>query len=77
MPDRQPFPYAVSAKSGKVAYLDKTPQGYVLKVRETSSGKLLSASKPWKAPDLTEQQRSRKDGKLTVPRATPRPPRTT
>ncbi|MGP8298677.1 hypothetical protein ACTPOK_12150 [Streptomyces inhibens] len=68
VPDRQPFPYAVSATSGKVAYLDKTPRGYVLKVREASSGKLLSASKPWKAPDLTKEQRSGKDGKLTVPR---------
>ncbi|MCX4821487.1 hypothetical protein OG883_16595 [Streptomyces sp. NBC_01142] len=68
MPEGQPFPYAVSAKGDTIAYLDKTTQGYVLKVREAMSGRLLSTSKPWKAPELTEEQTEDPSGLLTVPR---------
>ncbi|MER6613867.1 hypothetical protein [Streptomyces xantholiticus] len=68
MPEGQPFPYALSAKGDIIAHLDKTTQGYVLKVREAVSGRLLSTSKPWKAPEPTEEQTEDPDGLLTVPR---------
>ncbi|WP_052865369.1 hypothetical protein [Streptomyces niger] len=67
LPQGQPLPYAVSGKSGVVAYLDKTARGYVLNVREASSGKLRSASKPWQGPKLTEEQSDEQSGKLAVP----------
>ncbi|MEU7036473.1 hypothetical protein ABZ958_22695 [Streptomyces sp. NPDC046237] len=68
LPEGQPFPFAVSAKSGTVAYLDKTKQGYVLNVREAASGKLLSTGKPWQAPKLTEEQSADYASVLAVPR---------
>ncbi|WJY38465.1 hypothetical protein QT196_14865 [Streptomyces sp. P9-2B-2] len=68
MPEGQPYPYALSAKGDTLAYLDKSEQGYVLKVREAVSGRLLSTSKPWKAPEPTEEQTEDPDGLLTVPR---------
>ncbi|WNF28702.1 hypothetical protein RI138_18735 [Streptomyces sp. C11-1] len=68
LPQGQPFPFAVSAKSGTVAYLDKTKQGYVLSVREAASGKLLSTGKPWQAPKLTEEQSADDTSALAVPR---------
>ncbi|MEU2490979.1 hypothetical protein [Streptomyces sp. NPDC007883] len=68
LPEGQPFPFAVSAKSGAVAYLDKTKQGYVLSVREAASGKLLSTGKPWQAPKLTEEQSADYASVLAVPR---------
>ncbi|MEU9124443.1 hypothetical protein AB0C96_32065 [Streptomyces sp. NPDC048506] len=67
LPQGQPLPYAVSHKAGTVAYLDKTGQGYVLNVREASSGKVLSTSKPWRGPKLTEEQADEQSGKLAVP----------
>ncbi|MFI1656985.1 hypothetical protein ACH4ZU_19070 [Streptomyces sp. NPDC020472] len=68
LPEGQPFPFAVSPKSGTVAYLDKTEQGYVLSVREAASGKLLSTGKPWQAPKLTEEQSEDHTSVLAVPR---------
>ncbi|MGW0817339.1 hypothetical protein ACWD00_29620 [Streptomyces viridiviolaceus] len=67
LPQGQPMPYAVSQKAGAIAYLDKTEQGYVLHIREASSGKLLSTSKPWKGPKLTEGQAGEQTGELAVP----------
>ncbi|MFJ8650289.1 hypothetical protein ACIRNI_29810 [Streptomyces sp. NPDC093546] len=67
LPPGQPFPYAVAPKAGKVAFLDKTEQGYVLNVRDAVSGKVLSTSKPWQAPKLTEEQADEESGKLAVP----------
>ncbi|MFI1714636.1 hypothetical protein [Streptomyces litmocidini] len=68
LPEGQPFPFAVSAKSGTVAYLDRTEQGYVLTVREAASGRLLSTGKPWRAPKLTEEQSADHTSVLAVPR---------
>ncbi|MFI2641695.1 hypothetical protein [Streptomyces sp. NPDC018610] len=67
LPQGQPLPYAVSGKGDSVAYLDKTAQGYVLTVREASSGKVLSTSKPWKGPKLTKEQSDEQSGALAVP----------
>ncbi|MFJ9679806.1 hypothetical protein ACIRP2_17300 [Streptomyces sp. NPDC101194] len=67
LPQGQPLPYAVSGKGDSVAYLDKTEQGYVLNVRGASSGKVLSTSKPWKGPKLTEEQSDEQSGELAVP----------
>ncbi|MCF3135628.1 hypothetical protein [Streptomyces olivochromogenes] len=67
LPQGQPLPYAVSGKGDLVAYLDKTEQGYVLNVRVASSGKVLSTSKPWKGPKLTEDQSDEQSGDLAVP----------
>ena len=68
LPEGQPFPYAASPKSGRIAYLDKTGQGYVLNVREAASGRLLATSKPWAAPKLTEEQSKEYTSALAVPR---------
>lgn len=70
LPEGQPFPYAVSAKAGKVAYLNRTERGYVLNVRDGASGKLSWASKPWQAPQLTKEQGEGPSWRLTVPRVT-------
>ncbi|WP_328946800.1 hypothetical protein OG259_40350 [Streptomyces sp. NBC_00250] len=67
LPQGQPLPYAVSRKAGTVAFLDKTEQGYVLNVREAASGKVLSTSKPWQGPKLTEDQADEQSGALAVP----------
>ncbi|MFB6984823.1 hypothetical protein [Streptomyces sp. NPDC056304] len=71
LPQGQPLPYAVSGKGHSVAYLDRTEQGYVLNIRDASSGKVLSTSKPWKGPELTEKQgdaqSSEQSGELAVP----------
>ncbi|WP_028815189.1 hypothetical protein [Streptomyces flavidovirens] len=48
--------------------MPETEQGYLLKVREAVSGRLLSTSKPWKAPELTEEQTESPSLRLTVPR---------
>ncbi|MCB8905486.1 MULTISPECIES: hypothetical protein [unclassified Streptomyces] len=67
LPQGQPLPYAVSQKAGTVAHLDKTGQGYVLKVREAASGKVLSTSRPWQGPKPTEKQADETSGALAVP----------
>ncbi|MEU7387388.1 hypothetical protein [Streptomyces tanashiensis] len=67
LPQGQPLPYAVSQKAGTVATLDKTGPGYVLTVREAVSGKVLSTSKPWQGPKLTEEQADEQSGALAVP----------
>ncbi|WP_236241966.1 hypothetical protein [Streptomyces sp. CC228A] len=70
LPPGQPLPYAVSGKTGAVAYLDKTEQGFVLNVRDASTGKVLSTSAPWKAPKLTEEQSEGQSRELAVPQIT-------
>jgi hypothetical protein len=42
----------------------------VLNVRDAVSGELGSASQPWQAPQLTEEQAERPSWRLTVPRVT-------
>ncbi|MFD0901907.1 hypothetical protein [Actinomadura sediminis] len=57
----QPFPYAVSVTSGRIAYLEKGRDDFTLKVRD-AAGKLLATSQPWKSPQVTEDQMASKPG---------------
>ncbi|WP_026404899.1 hypothetical protein [Actinomadura rifamycini] len=57
----QPFPYAVSPKSGRIAYLEKGRDDFTLKVRD-AAGELLASARPWKSPQVTEDQIASKPG---------------
>ncbi|WP_328307115.1 hypothetical protein OG432_02135 [Streptomyces sp. NBC_00442] len=67
LPQGQPLPYAVSPGRDAVGYLDRTAQGYVLNVRDASSGTALSTSTPWKGPQLSEKQSRQPSSELAVP----------
>ncbi|MGP3974461.1 hypothetical protein ACTWQF_10740 [Streptomyces sp. 8N114] len=79
LPGMQPFPYAVSARSQTVAYLEREREGresaYVLRARGAVGGKTRWTGKSWKAPALTggQQPSAGPPGDaepLTVPRVT-------
>ncbi|MGW1680756.1 hypothetical protein [Saccharopolyspora sp. NPDC002376] len=72
MPALEPLSVATS-KSGQIAHLDQTQEGYVLRVREAASGDEVWSSAPWRAPDLTKSQlegpySEDRDLTMTVPR---------
>ncbi len=43
-------PVAVGARSGTVAYVNTTEDGYVVQVRDASSGRIRFTSEPWEPP---------------------------